>query len=187
MKRSATGKPFHPLKRTTAMPVILFILLLVPLHAHLDAGSDVVLGEYLVDFGYSPEEILAGEQTSLAFNLVNASTQEVIPFESLYLRVSDDEKTVFAGTLHAQGDRVTFITTFPAGNYEILMRFKENETTLVETTHVLEVKESKEFTKLCALLTALLLPFVLFPVLFLFFSKNRAHNTRRVDRRKKNC
>lgn len=112
-------------------------------YAHLDGGEDVTLGGYLIDFGFSPEQPKITDKVTLAFNLVDDATKEIIEPTSVWIRISSPKDVIFAGTFHPEAKHVAFTYIFPeANNYEILVRFKENDKTLVETTFQLTVINS---------------------------------------------
>ncbi len=125
---------------------ILFVLILISLpvvYAHLDGGTDKAVGDYLIDFGFSPKNPRTTDHVTLAFNLLNRTTKKVIEPASVWIRISSSENVVFAGTFHPEVEHVAFSYTFPkAGKYEILARFKDEGSTLTETTFQLAVKDS---------------------------------------------
>ncbi len=103
---------------------LLLILLSVASFAHLDGGEDVTRGGYILDFGHSPEKIASGASATLAFNLLNVTTEKIVAFESAWVRISKDETILFAGTLHPENEHVVFDYSFvSAGEYEITVRY----------------------------------------------------------------
>lgn len=68
--------------------ILIFLSYSVTTHAHLDGGADKTIKDYLIDFGFSPEKPKAGEKVTLAFNLVNATTKEIIEPTSVWVRIS---------------------------------------------------------------------------------------------------
>ena len=107
------------------MKYVLLMLLLIPIaSAHLEGGADKVVGDYLVDFGYSPGTPIAGDKMLIAINLVNNSEQTVITPESVWVRISNGNDVIFAGRFHPEAKHVTFSFSFPKpGNYTIDTRF----------------------------------------------------------------
>lgn len=104
--------------------LLLAILLALPVGAHLDGGVDTPVGAFIIDFGYAPAPIIAGEPALLSFNLVNAS-EEVVSPGSAWVRIANED-VVFAGTFAARADHIVFTYTFPApGDYEVLVRFPD--------------------------------------------------------------
>ncbi|MFQ5621039.1 MAG: Ig-like domain-containing protein [Candidatus Nanoarchaeia archaeon] len=105
--------------------VILFLILLPGVLGHLTEGEDIQIGDYTVDFGYS-EELYADKPVTLAFHLVNATSQATVKVESLWLRIANTD-VIFAGTLHPAEGNVLFTYTFPEpGDYTITARFSDD-------------------------------------------------------------
>ena len=106
------------------MACLLLVASASPVLAHLDGGEDKQVGEYLVDFGYSPEVLSDQEKALLSFNLVNPETEEAVDFSHLWLRVSAGDAVVFAGTFYPDEKHVVFIYLFPSGDeYEFYTAF----------------------------------------------------------------
>jgi hypothetical protein len=126
----------------------LFILILLAFsvipakdaHSHLDAGYHSPKNGYIIEVGYSPDELSAGENIILNFNLLNESTEESMHFDNLFLRISDSKRNVFAGYLNPSNDNVNFVFTFPSeGTYEINARFYDGSRVLVEDAQNVKV------------------------------------------------
>lgn len=124
----------------------LFVLVVVPstAFAHMAAGSDVEVGRYVVDIGWSPETPVAGEPAALAFNLGDKETDDAVDFDGVWVRISSGDDIAFAGTMRALGRNVTFTQAFPAaGEYEITARFLDAAGgTMVERTFPITVAAS---------------------------------------------
>lgn len=111
-------------------------------NAHLEGGEDKVVGDYLIDFGYEPETIEAGQGTSLLFNLANADGQEAVDFSHIWLRITSDDEIVFSGRLLGEGEGIgtTVHMTFPKpGTYTLSTRFYEGDEELANTDFSVEV------------------------------------------------
>jgi hypothetical protein len=135
------------------MILAIFFLAIISVSAHLEAGEDVIINNYLIDFGYEPAELVADEPATLAFNLVSPSTQETLPFDHLWVRISSPEQIIFAGPIKQQAQHVNLAFTFPSqGQYEIVAKFKNNEETITETNFYVEVIEEKDISLLSPLL-----------------------------------
>lgn len=121
------------------------VLLVVPFSfAHLDDGEDVIVGNYLIDFGYSPANPDLTQATTLAFNLVDQRTQTPLTFDEAWLRISSSTETVFSGNLHPDGENVALSWKAPyEDNYKLTVRFIDNGETLVEHNFNLEVGRQK--------------------------------------------
>ena len=108
--------------------IVLFVLTLLfagLASAHLDAGEDTVVEGSLIAFGYDPANILVGEPVTLAYNLVNESTDEIIARHSVWRRVSEEDTVYFAGYMYPEADHVSMLYTFPrSGDYILTTRFE---------------------------------------------------------------
>lgn len=124
--------------------VLLFLLLSSPAFAHLDAGEDAVVGEYLVDLGYSPENPHSTDELTIALNLVNDSTGKLIEPDKVWVRISTDKEIVFAGNFAPEAGNVVFSYIVPyASKYEITARFfDESGESLVEHSFEFDVVQS---------------------------------------------
>ena len=124
--------------------MFIFIIALIPnALSHLDAGEDKAIGEYLVDFSYSPKEPSIDGKVTMAFSLLNSTNQEVIEPESVWIRISSSKEVVFAGTLKQESGNVAFAYKFPyADDYTITTRYNDNEKTIVTTDFNIKIRES---------------------------------------------
>ena len=132
--------------------------------AHLEAGTDSVVGNYIIDFGYSPKNPVVGQGIFLNFNLLKKSaaenttdnnTEEIIPvvnFTNLWIRISLKNsdgtlgKTIFAGNLNPKNNNVNFLQTFAeSGDYEIYVKFIDGEKTIAEYKYDFDVGKSSYF------------------------------------------
>jgi len=123
--------------------ILVLTILLVPIAiAHLDAGEDKVVDGYLVDFGYLPDTPTAGDKIQIVFNLLNSSTKEVLEPTSVWVRISNSDTVLFAGTFYPEEGSVAFTyAVFKAGDYEVDARFKAGSEVLVQTSFDLQVKD----------------------------------------------
>ena len=121
------------------MPMIMPILAA----AHLDAGSDDVVNGFLIDFGYAPEFPAALNNTIMNFNLLDNATGNPINFTSLWIRISEGNKSIFAGSFSPSNENVNFLYTFPkGGNYGLTARFYNGTETIVEKDYEFVVKDA---------------------------------------------
>ena len=113
-------------------------------------GSSIekTVGDYLVDVGYSPDEVKEGEAVQFDFSLWNNALDQEEPFTDIWVRISQSNKTVFAGGIVKPGFGPTGITyVFPErGEYEIMLRFQNNESSLVETSFPITAEVGGETT-----------------------------------------
>ena len=121
-----------------------FIIALIPnALSHLDAGEDKVIGEYLADFSYSPEEPSIDGKVTMAFSLLNNTNRGVIETESVWIRIASSNEVVFAGTLKQESGNAAFTYKFPyADDYIITSRYNDNEKTIVTTDFNIKIRES---------------------------------------------
>lgn len=107
--------------------------------AHLEGGVDIIVEQYTVDFGHTPENPQAGETTALAINVIDTTTGQVIDPAFVWLRISGPTGVIFAGNLASELEHVNFSFVFPeAGDYDLTVRFPEI-TDLEEVTLPLSV------------------------------------------------
>jgi hypothetical protein len=130
-------------------PLILmgiFLLVLGTLaEAHLDAGSDDVVNGYMIDYGYSPVEPNNQNSTFINFNVLDNATQKVVNITEVWVRISDEKKTVFAGSFKPTAGNVGFSFTFPhTGNFDMMARFYNGSQILAEHTYTFEVDDPAE-------------------------------------------
>ncbi len=124
--------------------LFVFIIALIPnALSHLEAGEDKAIGEYLMDFSYSPKDPSIDDKVTMDFSLSNNTNQEVIETESVWIRISSSKEVVFAGTLKQESGNVAFTYKFPyADNYAIKAKYNDNENTIAEADFNLKIKES---------------------------------------------
>ena len=124
---------------------LMFLFMISSVSAHLDAGEDKVIDDYIVDFGYSPAELESYSPVTFAFNLVDKDTEEPIDIDAVWVRISSKE-VVFAGTFQAVDGNVALTYAFPKrGEYEITARFIDNGETIVETDFNVSVAKNKKY------------------------------------------
>lgn len=108
---------------------------------------DETIRERLLDFGFEPEEPVAGEAVSLSFSISAYATREATTADSLWLRISDEQGVIFATTLALERGSAVMTYTFPhGGEYTIRTRFFTGENLLAETDFAVPVEgEEKDF------------------------------------------
>lgn len=124
----------------------ILILLITPMtYAHLDAGEDVVVGNYLIDFGYAPANPSTDDKVTIAFNLLNATTKEAITPENVWVRISSEEYVLLAGTFYPEAGNVLFTYKFPKQDvYEVSVKFRDDAGTLAENNFELFIEKGQE-------------------------------------------
>jgi hypothetical protein len=110
--------------------------------AHLDAGEDIAIGNYLIDFGYTPKQLTAGSRVDMVFNLVDDISTKTLSPAYAWVRLDNGTTTIFAGTLHPQHSNFSFALTLgAAGQYKLLAQFFDAQNDkLVEHTFTFPVQ-----------------------------------------------
>jgi hypothetical protein len=117
------------------------LILVSTVSAHLDAGQDVVVNGYLIDFGYDPASPIIDGRTVMLFNLLNASTNESIYPDHVWVRISKGDNIMFSGQFRPAVGSTTFTYTFSEpGKYDIDATFYGNETVLVQKTLNIDIR-----------------------------------------------
>jgi plastocyanin len=134
--------------------IVFFALSILIASAHGAGGTiEVEQDGYLIDVGYSEEEIVTGAPTQLSFLLFeileNATNEEVL-FSNVWVRLEHKENIVFAGLLGRPefGDTSMSFSFAESGEYDLFVRYKNEETTLVERTLKLSVQEGERGSSL---------------------------------------
>ncbi|MBS3116952.1 hypothetical protein J4421_05140 [Candidatus Woesearchaeota archaeon] len=129
------------MRRSTFFFVFVIILTSSSL-SHLDAGEDKEVGDYLVDFSYSPKEITKDNKALLTFTILDNEKRDVIEFDKVWVRIEEKENIVFTATLSSDLDQAVLTYIFPeAGEYLITARFFKDEQKMVETSFTLSVED----------------------------------------------
>ena len=112
----------------------------------LVCGSmEAEVGEYLIDVGFSSEEITEGTPVVFDFSLLALGNNEEVAFTSVWIQLRQKEKTVFASGLDkARFGKTTMLYTFPAeGEYTLTTRFRNVEAKLAEESFSFQVLSSE--------------------------------------------
>lgn len=116
----------------------LFLISLVS--SHLENGEDKTINGYIADFGYSPEHLTTKETSFFSLNLVNETTQDAIDITSTWVRISKGDEIFFSGEFEGKDGNSNFNYKFDkGGNYQIDVRFINEDKTLVETNYDIKV------------------------------------------------
>lgn len=106
---------------------ILFLLSVMPAFGHgLGETIEKEVGDYIVDFGYDPLSLFLGETTSVTFEIFRKEDREPVEFRNVWVRVTKDEETVFAGSLTKAffGNTRLTLRLPETGEYQISARFE---------------------------------------------------------------
>ena len=129
---------------------IFLLLALVPffVYAH-DGGRSLErqVGNYLIDIGYTPEELIAGKSAYFDFKLYEkGSSPGSADYTQVWVRIEKDGETVFAsGIANMNVGTVGMVYAFAdGGEYTISARYEKGETVIVETAFALEVADEQK-------------------------------------------
>lgn len=111
--------------------------------AHLEDGEDKIVGNYLIDFGYSPAHPQINQGVTIALNLVDNTTKKIIVPDHVWVRIAADDQIIFAGALFPEAQHINFLQTFPtAGSYEVTTRFYDKNQLMTEASFPLRIVSS---------------------------------------------
>lgn len=115
-------------------------------------GQDKVVGNYLIDMGYNPEEPAAGQNTQFTLSLLNNETKEIFDFENVWVRISKGNEVLFASTLERiELDIASFLYTFTEpGAYETTVRFQKFNADVPEEIRLAETIVETDFNVVVA-------------------------------------
>lgn len=122
----------------TSVALVLFPLVL---SAHGDGASfEKEVDGYVVDIGYSPEEPYVGGAVSFDFGLLKDGSG--VDFSDLWVRISKEEQTVFAGGIYnATFGGARLSATFPeSGEYTVSARYQNEGEEIVSAEFPLQVE-----------------------------------------------
>ena len=152
---------------------ILIVALTPHALAHLDVGEDKTIGNYLIDFGYSPENPNTNDKVAIALTLFDTN-QEVIEPDSVWVRISSSKEVIFAGTLKPKNGNVAFTYKFPyAGNYEITSRFSDDKETIVEINFSINIEKTSNLEIYYLIFAIIALIIITFVIIKLKSLKNK--------------
>ncbi|MEW6722920.1 MAG: hypothetical protein AB1324_06685 [Candidatus Micrarchaeota archaeon] len=115
---------------------LLLMSLLALASAHLEGGTDFESGPYILDLGWEPGELRAGEPAFFAVNVVDNDTEEPSNLSSVWVRFSKGEAVAFAGTFALERGSTSFTYEFPeGGDWDMDVRFGDrSEKAALEVT-----------------------------------------------------
>ncbi len=126
--------------------ILSLVIIVIPfaVYAHGDETSfEVVVGEELVDIGYSIGS--APDVLRLDFALFEEKTRNDVPFESVWVNLSKGPQTVFAGPVaHGEFGRPGIsILISEVGEYTLSARFEKTERDNVEVSFPISIVEDE--------------------------------------------
>jgi hypothetical protein len=110
------------------------------------ASLEKIVGEYRLDIGYNPTILEAQDPSIFDFDLLFDETGERAAFTDMWVRIVQGRKTVFASGIHKPDfGNTTMVYSFPEkGDYELTVRFQNEEEKIVEGSFLLEVQGRPE-------------------------------------------
>ena len=152
------------LNKIALVGMLVFIAL--PVQAHLDAGEDVTVGKYVIDFGYSPETPKTDEPVEISFLLLTSNSEEV-PFEELAITAFLEEKPKFKASYFPESGEVSFSHRFEeSGTYRLEAKFKDNLSNVIaENSFDLPISEDNSSIDIRLLFYALSVILLVFLVI----------------------
>ncbi len=110
----------------------------------IGGGKDVIIGNYLIDFGY--DKIYPTEEKPLliTFELKNSTTKSTAEFTLVEITILDEHGNILLSKsiYHDSSGKASLIHDFPRqGSYKIVSRFKFESKTIVEADFPIEVAE----------------------------------------------
>lgn len=122
---------------------LLLLILVNPVFAHGTGTSfEEQIGNYLVDVGYTPRNVVSNETMRFDFSLIDTREDgPIVSFSDVWVRIEKDGTTFFAGGVHKPVFGPTGVTyIFPeAGVYTVNFRFQNDGEKIVESTFPIEV------------------------------------------------
>lgn len=162
------------------LSIFLFALLLpVMASAHLAAGEDRVVEGILVDFGYDPAVLVAGELSTFSMNLVDEEHIVPLDLQDLWVRVDGPEGVVSASRLALVEGNANWQLLLPtSGDYRVTVRANEGEYAIDETFAVAveeapqeEVVEVPEKDHSSSQIMMLMIGLVMLIVVLIYFAR----------------
>jgi len=101
------------------------------------------VGNYFIDIGSSELSIRAGEPAAFDFDILAKDSKEPAPFASVWVRVEDGRKLLFAGGIAKASIGKTVMTySFPhKGAFTLSVRFQSEGGSLAEASFPLTVEQ----------------------------------------------
>lgn len=135
------------------MPVFLRISVVIALMAPFFSLAHGVgesferqVGEYLIDVGYNTFTITEEELVRFDFKLLNAASNVDVPFDTVTVRIRDEDRIVYAFDLAraTQGPTDASITMPYAGVFTMSLDYRGNEMMFASTTFEFNVGRTEE-------------------------------------------
>lgn len=107
-----------------------------------------VVGNTRVDIGYDPAGLIEGETHVFDFALLDESSNDIINFDELWVRIVHDERTVLAtGLRESAFGRTTLLYVFPyEGDYTTHVSYRTDGATVADAAFPFSVVASSTNT-----------------------------------------
>ncbi len=116
-------------------------------NAHTSGASiEKVVGNYLLDVGFTPEFLFEDTQIRFDFSVYDNTTKQEISFSEVWVRIEKEGKLLFAGGLNKARFGATGLAYnfSEGGNYKVSARFSGATSTIAEAEFDLPVTEIVE-------------------------------------------
>ena len=125
--------------------LLLFPVFVMQSHG-LGASFERVVGEYKIDIGYDVVTFRAGEVVVFDFDISNAESGESVPFDSIWVKIREENKVFFAsGIGKTLLGTTTMLYRFPQGGlYELDVRFQQEGETITQSSFPLTVEQTAD-------------------------------------------
>lgn len=106
-----------------------------------------IVGDYKLDIGFDAEDgVKAGQSALFDFNLFTASGEKEVDFTDVWVRIMQDARIIFAGSIIKPEFGAPRMTAFfpQSGVYELTVRFQNKGEQIIETPLLLNVPEGEK-------------------------------------------
>lgn len=114
--------------------MLLIVIAALALHstsARLAAGQEIQKGGYIIDFGYAPQVITAGQPATISVALFNQSANGPEGYDYAFLRIGNSSGSIQSMKLYNDNGMSEIMTTLPLGNYSVSASFYRNNSLIV--------------------------------------------------------
>ena len=135
----------------------------VPVYAHATGASlYATTSPYVIDVGYDPTVVFAGESTRFDFVLASEKTGASVPYSQVWIRIKDEEHTLLAtGIFRQPFGPTTLLYVFPKpGTYTVQPSYRDadgNELAVASFSVVVQSAQEGDSSRQILLLTGALL------------------------------
>jgi hypothetical protein len=138
-------------KQITLLAVLMVCVTVIFAGAQTNAHStgatiETVVGEYLVDIGYTPENIVTGSPARFDLLLFSDESGQEVEFTDVWVRVEKDSILWFAGGIDQPifGSAGFSYTFSESGEYTLSVRYHDERKVLIETEVSVMVEKKLE-------------------------------------------